>query len=331
MQQFTFSYFYPVNRKNLIKLQLYRLPNSLDIAIDINEDTETNHLLDQPAEYDYKLSKNDLKIAHQIVDVLNSVKRYVKRNELKNNSWGISTEDYPNALHALNKKAANFQKHNKNYVLSIILANPSLTSSLLKTIKFCLMKEKYGPLVIGIHGAKGTGKTTLAKTIIQELNYSPNTLYSSSIYHFADPLKRAASNLLGIPVKVLERLKNKTECIQGSSVTYRQFLQTLGTEFMQSANKYWATDLAEKYLKEVSENTDIVIIPDVRFEHEVKFIKEKYKGTLVKLIREDHTVKDDHASEQGIPDHMFDTVVSVTTKNDTSIAANAIISTYVLG
>ena len=329
MEQLTFKYLYPVNKENYIDIRVHPTIGDLQIAIRTNRGAWVNYSLHHPPEYCTSHSSNGLKIAHQVIDVLNSIKRHVRKEEVKSaNSWGFTNKDYGKALRSLGSKAANFQKHNKNHILSNILVNTFFTFNLLKTMKFYLMREEYGPLVIGIHGTKGAGKTTLAKAIIEGINNVPATTYRGSLYHFADPLKEATSALLGVPIKALEHLKNKDTCIQGSSLTYRQFLQTLGTEFMQSVNKDWAIELTEKYIEEVREHIDVVVIPDIRFEHEARFIKEQYNGILIKLNREGYTVKDDHASEQAIDCSVFDTIINVTTKNDSLVVANTIINTY---
>ena len=210
MEQLTFKYLYPVNKGNYIDIRVRPIVSDLEISIHINSSVRANYYLHHPTVYCTPLSSNDLKIAHQIIDVLDSIKRHVRKEEIKSaNSWGFTNEGYVKALQSLSNKAANFQKYNKNHILSNILANPFFMSGLLKTMKFYLMRKEYGPLVIGIHGTKGTGKTTLAKAIVMGLNAVPATVYRGSLYHFADPLKEAASTLLRVPVKALEHLKNK--------------------------------------------------------------------------------------------------------------------------
>ena len=330
MQHLIFKYLYPVNKENSVDIEVRPITGDLQIVVHINNKLAVEYYLNHCTDYSTGLSHNELKIAHQVVDVLSSIKGCVRKKEVKNttNSWETTKDSYNSTLQGLGDKTSNFQKYNKNYILSNILISPLFTSNLLKAMKFCLRKKEYGPLVIGIHGTKGTGKTTLAKAIVEGLSCKPGTARRGSIYHFADPLKKAASELLGVPVEALEHLKNKGERIPGFTFTHREFLQHLGTTFMQATNENWAIELTEKYLKEVHEHTDVVVIPDVRFKHEAQFIKEECSGILIKLSREGHAVHDDHVSEQPIEDCVFDDVATVATQNDSLIVANFTINNY---
>ena len=194
-------------------------------------------------------------------------------------------------------------------------------------------------MIIGISGKIGTGKDTVGSIIKYWLNYADKGKagsYSSYllmdhwynpddwvIKKFADKLKQIASILTGVSLGKLEdrnfknsympscwnKVKQMTECdgddgVDGYSImpmTYRQFLQELGTEAIRNGlhENTWVNALMQQY----DRNESNWIITDVRFPNEYKAIIEA-GGIMIRVQRDG--VKDTHPSETSLDHHQFD-------------------------
>lgn len=144
-------------------------------------------------------------------------------------------------------------------------------------------------LIIGIGHRKHSGKDTLAKMILNYIEYSINP----RITHFADPLKAEVADVCGIDIQVIQQNKD----------VFRPMLQWWGTEFRRvfaGDNNYWVDRTAEtvEYYK-AEENCKMVIIPDVRFENEADWIKSQ-GGKLIKIDRPSIQSIDTHPSETSL-------------------------------
>jgi hypothetical protein len=114
--------------------------------------------------------------------------------------------------------------------------------------------------LIGINGKIGSGKDTVGK-IIQHLtsNWSDEEFVDThmldirsswEIKKFAGKLKQIASLLSGIPVKRFEDQEFKQKQMsEGWEMTYREFLQKLGTEAMRNGlhTNVWVNALFANY------------------------------------------------------------------------------------
>jgi hypothetical protein len=164
--------------------------------------------------------------------------------------------------------------------------------------------------LIGIAGHAGVGKDTLCKYIY---THHRNTYREA----FADPLKQACSHAFGIPIEFFSDPEAKNAEIEYWGVSPRQIAQFVGTEMFRNtihslvAEKQWAhwvRRLAGKISGELLlddegeyEPGDTIIIPDVRFQDEVDFIKSN-DGVIITLQRsgyEGNVGITDHASEAG--------------------------------
>jgi hypothetical protein len=165
--------------------------------------------------------------------------------------------------------------------------------------------------IIGISGRMGSGKDTVGK-IIQALTYKGNeyfkletidqikgTLYLNhdwEIKKFAGKLKEIASLLTGVPVERWEdqefkRLQMNPEW----GMTYREFLQTLGTECLRDnlSKNIWAAALFADY-KDVYAGSwgqghymyekPKWIITDMRFPNELEAVKKR-RGISIRVNR----------------------------------------------
>jgi hypothetical protein len=147
-------------------------------------------------------------------------------------------------------------------------------------------------MIIGIHGKARHGKDTCASYLVSERNFMK--------YSFADPIKKGASELFGIP---LEHFYNseKTKIDPYWGVSPVTLLISLGTEWAQfdiheHIKKYGTNEIPTwnrhiwvkrfvKWLQETQyENDQNVVIPDVRFIHEVHALND-LKAKLIKVVR----------------------------------------------
>jgi len=185
--------------------------------------------------------------------------------------------------------------------------------------------------LIGIHGLLGTGKDTFAGFLTDHIGYS-----------FAEPLRRGLLNLnpwlmlTDVDIPKVFASDNKPEVSIGpwvplSEIVYslgwdeakknpmvRSYMQKYGTEAGRDIHGQdcWIK-IAEKFVDE----HERVVIRDVRFANEAdaiyawEFMKHKLKNktVLVKMLgesRREHVQEaTQHASEQGLPDFLFDYLV----------------------
>ena len=115
------------------------------------------------------------------------------------------------------------------------------------------------------------------------------------IYHFADPLKEMAINLFGLnPIHVYGNDDDKNQLTDISwdtlpnndnktgLMTVREFLEYFGTKIIRKIkNNAWSKYSLNRILGEQSQ---IAIVPDVRFPNEVEAIKDA-GGIVIRLTR----------------------------------------------
>lgn len=170
--------------------------------------------------------------------------------------------------------------------------------------------------LLGIHGKKRSGKDTAGR----ELLFIKNALRIQSpliIDSFADPLRKFAFMTFGITEE------NREENIIGLDLTGRQLLQRLGTEVARNINEnFWVESLKNRNSSKINEVTGFyenIIITDVRFDNEAKFIKEN-NGIILHVVRPSLESKDEHLSEKGIdPKYIDYTIINDSTEEDYKI------------
>jgi hypothetical protein len=148
--------------------------------------------------------------------------------------------------------------------------------------------------IIGITGLKRSGKDTTANYLNERHNYD--------IFHFAEPLKDMITALLA-NVDCNDNYfteYNKEENIPTINQSYRTLAQTLGTEWGRSMD----TDLWIRILEFNSQWSNYIVIPDLRFNNEAKWIKDN-NGIILKIIKDTGMI-DNHSSESGIYDNYID-------------------------
>ncbi len=166
-------------------------------------------------------------------------------------------------------------------------------------------------MLLGFHAKKRVGKDTAAKVLVDNFNFKR--------YAFADPLKQHIYILN--PIVVAEDYPKGCLSTIQQIVDYggwdwakqeypevRRLLQVYGTEVMRNnfGEDVWVNLTFNKIKLENPEN---VAISDLRFPNELKAIKN-YGGKLVKIKSNRVSDADNHASEQDLPDELFDYVIT---------------------
>ena len=180
-------------------------------------------------------------------------------------------------------------------------------------------------MIIGINGKIGSGKDTVGK-IIQWLtkpepdgqyigfqtydDYTLEKLSPFKIKKFAGKLKQIASLLTGIDVGMYEDQDfKKLDMAPEWGMTYREFLQKLGTEAMREGlhTNVWVNALFADYksfgktFKDVSPVTGVVtfdtvgihpnwIITDMRFPNEMEAVVKR-NGITIRVVRDNPSVE----------------------------------------
>lgn len=150
------------------------------------------------------------------------------------------------------------------------------------------------PRIIGLTGPKGVGKTTFAKDM-------PRHRFS-----FADPLRAIMDVFLGhFDMSVENFDDNKEEKISNLGVSFRQAMQTLGTEWgRKHINPDVWVEAMESRLSRF--HKDRIVIDDVRFPNEAEMIRAR-GGKIWRLSRKGFEPSgDSHVSEAGLPDELID-------------------------
>ncbi len=161
--------------------------------------------------------------------------------------------------------------------------------------------------ILGISGRKLSGKSTSAKFLVDKF-----TLYYLDIHviSFADRLKEIFLELF-VPEEwnwrgkaIFNHEKIKNTHLPTTSSTVRKGLQWFGTDVCRKAYKDVWIEATRKKIRELVMKCGVanvdshirVIIPDVRFRNELRFIQE-LDGHVVRLLRSSPGAKDKHKSE----------------------------------
>jgi hypothetical protein len=171
-------------------------------------------------------------------------------------------------------------------------------------------------ILIGLAGAKGSGKNTVGDYLEREFDFKQLS--------FAAPLKESAAACLGVDAEVWERTKNDPEAyvvlqreapdFRGdvdrhrmytevlAQVTVREFLQRYGTEAHRDifGEDFWTKGLGLANLEDGR-----YVITDMRFENETTEVI-RCGGTTLYIDRDTGTGTDSHASEVPPPEHLID-------------------------
>jgi len=136
-------------------------------------------------------------------------------------------------------------------------------------------------MILGIVGRKQHGKDTLCR-MLGELSMVPVERFA-----FGDALKAEISAAIGVPIHVIEQLKDR----------FRPLLQWWGTEFRREMTDkdYWLPGLDRALATRKA--GALVCVTDVRFLNEAHLIRDR-GGILVRIVRDLYREDEDsHASE----------------------------------
>lgn len=159
--------------------------------------------------------------------------------------------------------------------------------------------DEYGKLVVQTtdsNGELGFGEFDVTRKDEDFVEYANIELWPYiKVYHFADPLKEMAINLFGLnPAHVYGTDDDKNQLIDISwdslpnndnktgLMTVREFLEYFGTKIVRKIkNEAWSRYSLNRI---IGEQSQIAIVPDVRFPNEVKAIKDA-GGVVIRLTR----------------------------------------------
>lgn len=132
------------------------------------------------------------------------------------------------------------------------------------------------PQIIGVLGVAGSGKTLVAKRLVNHYGYTRTRL--------ADPMKRMLKYGLGLSDEELDGDKKMAPMERFGGVTPRHMMQTLGTEW--GRYRIYSDIWVDAWRDMVARTEGSVVVDDVRFPNEAKAIKEM-GGVLWRVFRPD--------------------------------------------
>ena len=183
---------------------------------------------------------------------------------------------------------------------------------------------------ITLAGKKQVGKDTSAGMIKRLLIESGTYERRIHIVHFADALKRATSEVFGIPLSAMEteagkqsetgvvwpsgQLRKVGDTLEHEVVGYvphhpqggkpkmmtvREILQFVGTELfrLQIDPDVWVKSVFRKQYRD----DDIILVADCRFPNEASYSRER--GLLIKVERNTPHSGDQHLSETALDNY----------------------------
>jgi hypothetical protein len=151
-------------------------------------------------------------------------------------------------------------------------------------------------ILIGISGKKRSGKNTIADML--------SSITSRKVYQIAlaDALKNEVAQATGVSRIFID--EHKTQ--------FRPILQWWGTDFRRHfvSDNYWILKLGKAIRDHQASPQDIIVVPDVRFKDEYKFIMD-IGGTMIRVERDYvNGVTDSHQSEIDLDDVKFQHVIT---------------------
>jgi hypothetical protein len=172
------------------------------------------------------------------------------------------------------------------------------------------------PLVICLIGYKRDGKTTSMEFLKESIAKQTEEGLVIDTINFADPMKDIVSNMFNIPLDILDDLKNRedanplkiTDPIKKYNfpehVSIRRVLQKLGEGVNTLGDGTWTRAL---YKKIKTSPADVIIVGDLRYEHEFNYLQKRLKGNMF-VVRVSRTDKpaDTHSSETSLDSIPFD-------------------------
>ena len=172
-------------------------------------------------------------------------------------------------------------------------------------------------MIIGLIGNLGSGKDYITDNfIVPYFGYKRTHIIS-----VADSLK--VNLIVDYHIKFDYLYKKKT---QGS----RHLLQHYGTDVMRKkhGNDIWLRHLDAWVNVYENRGKDIIIIPDIRFQNEVDYVKRK-NGIIIKVDAADRTLDKildeklkeeiEHSSEKNIKNFKYDYIINNSKTNENNV------------
>lgn len=163
-------------------------------------------------------------------------------------------------------------------------------------------------MLIGLCGAAGSGKSTVAKILLARHYCAPVAL--------ADPIYKAVAAITGLDEDRLKDRDFKERPIEWLGKSPRFLLQTLGTEWGRDlvSSDIWVT-ICRRRIEAIQKHGYGVSVADVRFVNEAVALREM-GGVIWRIRRPSAEAVESHSSEAGLPDELVDEVLD----NDGSVA-----------
>ena len=166
------------------------------------------------------------------------------------------------------------------------------------------------PPIIGLMGAAGAGKSSVASHLIETQQAVRNS--------FANALRHATADVFRLPPHSMYAVDQKDVVLPQWGLTPRQILQKFGSAVRAIHPDVWVHALAVQLLDVPKGYT--AIIDDVRYENEIDFINQ-YGGVVVEIHRPGVKYAEDHPSARDLSCY-----ADVVVYNDSSVeeAAEAV-------
>ena len=153
-------------------------------------------------------------------------------------------------------------------------------------------------MIVGLAGGKGCGKSSVARIMERKFGYK--------ILSFASPIKDMLK-AMGLRDAELNDPKLKEIVLDEYGKSPREIMQLLGTEFARNmlSEDIWVTAMKRKIEPGMK-----VVIDDVRFQNEARFIRDSGGSVVeVRRTRLDENA-DMHISEAGISKDLIDGIIN---------------------
>lgn len=154
----------------------------------------------------------------------------------------------------------------------------SITTVAASTLQACFTQPD-GPRLVGLCGAAGAGKSTVASML--------EHVFDVHCIALADPILNMLYSLYsdaGVPAAwITERSLKEQPCSLGYS--YRHLAQTLGTEWGRNGLDagIWMR-VAQARIAQAASHEKHVVVSDIRFPDEAEWL-QRMGGTLVRVVR----------------------------------------------
>lgn len=173
--------------------------------------------------------------------------------------------------------------------------------------------------LIGIAGRAGSGKDTAASFLVAQHGFVTSA--------FADPLKRSASELFGIPLDDFYSRTLKERYTHKWGYSPRQIMQKLSDGVK---SEFGPTIFIDRWCHDwvPAMDTTSVVVTDVRYEEEAQMVRA-LGGTVVQIIRPNDSMfmlDQTHGSEQFQSEWADDVVHNTGSLDDLAAAMHAVVT-----